>query len=109
MASSDKDRAALELVEWHYKVEPDLELVYRVLADNEDDPNEPIKLVEINAGAVGTGGFEAFGFAPTEDFPYPTVIAELTRKQLNDLIQVGALPPGWNLDRAVPISRPAAA
>jgi hypothetical protein len=109
MTKSDKDRAARELVEWHYQIEPGLELVYRVLSDDEDNPKEPIKLVEINSTAVGTGSFEAFAFAPSADVPYTTVIAELTREQLQMLRSSGAIPPGWNLDNAIEIRRPVAA
>lgn len=109
MEESKKDRAARELIEWHYEVEPDLELVYRVMAENEDDPDEPIKLVEINGAAVSTGRFSAFGFAPTKDFAYHTVIAELTRDELETLLEQGKLPPGWDLDSAVQYPRPAAA
>lgn len=109
MPRPDKDRVARELVEWHYKVEPDLEVVYRVLADNEDDPSEPIKLLEITAAAVGTGRFQAFTFAPTPDVPYPTSIAELTREQLTDLINKGEIPPGWDIAKAIEIPRPRAA
>jgi hypothetical protein len=109
MTKSDKDRAAQQLVEWHYEIEPGLELVYRVVSEDEDDPKEPIKLVEINSAAVGTGSFEAFAFAPSDDIPYTTVIAELTHEQLQKLRADGALPPGWNLDTAIEIPRPVAA
>jgi hypothetical protein len=106
---SEKDRAARELIEWHYQIEPELELVYRVIADNEDDPREPIKLVEINAAAISTGKFSAFGFAPTQDFAYPTIIAELTREGLDSLLEQGKIPPDWDLDSAVEYRRPVAA
>jgi hypothetical protein len=109
MAESEKDRAARELIEWHYSIEPDLELVYRVITDNEDDPDEPIKLVEINAAAVSTGRFSAFGFAPTKDFAYHTIIAELTRDELESLRNQGKIPPGWNLASAMMYRRPEAA
>lgn len=109
MPESEKDRAARELIEWHYQVEPELQLVYRVIADNEDDPDEPIKLVEINAAAVSTGSFSAFGFAPTEGFAYHTIIAELTRDELDALSSKGKIPPGWNLATARTYSRPIAA
>jgi hypothetical protein len=109
MPESEKDRAARELIDWHYRVEPELETVYRVIAENEDDPDEPIKLVEINAAAVSTGSFSAFGFAPTDDFAYRTIIAELTRDELEALRNKGAIPKGWNLDGAREYPRPAAA
>ncbi len=106
---SDKDRAARQLIEWHYEVEPELELVYRIFAENEDDPDEPIKLIEINAAAVSTGRFSAFGFAPTADFAYPTVIAELTRDEFETLRKKGEIPPRWNLAKAREYPRPKAA
>ncbi len=46
-----KDEVARELVESHFRVEPDLQQVIRIVADNEDEPNEPIKLLEVNAVA----------------------------------------------------------
>ena len=51
----DKDTIAAELIRWHVKVEPGLLAVYRVTNDNEGDPAEPIKLIEVNAGTVSTG------------------------------------------------------
>jgi hypothetical protein len=109
MTKLDKDRAVQLLVEWHYQIEPGLELVYRVVSAHEDDPKEPIKLVEINSAAVGTGSFEAFAFAPSDDIPYTTVIAELTHDHLKKLLATKALPPGWSLENAIEIPRPAAA
>jgi hypothetical protein len=43
-----KDEAVRELAEWHFSVEPDLTQVIRIVSDNEDAPNEPIKLLEVN-------------------------------------------------------------
>ena len=97
---SDKDRVAEELIRWHFKVEPDLLRVYRVLSAREEDPKEPIKLVEVNAAAASTGRLEAFGFAPTVDFPFPTLIAEITPDELEELRARRGIPEGWKLEGA---------
>jgi hypothetical protein len=42
-----KDETVRELAEWHFGVEPDLKQVIRIVADNEDASDEPIKLLEV--------------------------------------------------------------
>lgn len=44
----DKDTIAVELIRWHFQVEPGLLVVYRVTNANEADPSEPVKLIEVN-------------------------------------------------------------
>ena len=105
---SDRDNVVEALIRWHFEVEPELLRVYRVLSSHEDDPAEPIKLVEVNRGTIATGRFEAFGFAPTKDVPFPTLIAEVTPEELAELVLRGDLPKGWNLEHAREYLRPAA-
>jgi hypothetical protein len=105
-----KDEAARELAEWHFGVEPDLKQVIRIVTDDEDAPNEPIKLLEVNAATVATGSVEAFAFAPSASVPFPTVIAEVTpeeyeRIQRNEI----KLPKGWSLTKMQLFERPQAA
>lgn len=40
--------------------EPDLTHVIRIVGDNEDAPDEPIKLLEVNAATVATGSVEPY-------------------------------------------------
>ena len=104
-----KDQVAKELIEWHFQVEPGLSVVFRVLAENEEDPNEPIKLIEVNTQTVATGSFEPFRFAPTEDTPFPTVIAELTPEEFRQFRSTpGAIPESWDIDGAQTFKRGAA-
>jgi len=105
---ADKDQVAEELIRWHFEVEPGLVRVHRIMAEDEDAPDEPIKLLEINTHTVATGEFSAFGFAPTEDVPYPTVVAEVTPDELEQLQRRGAVPKGWGLEGARTYERPAA-
>lgn len=93
----DKDTIAADLINWHFKVEPGLVTVYRVTNENEADPKEPIKLIEVNAQTVATGSFEAYGFAPTRDVPFPTLIAEVTPDEFAELRRNGKIPRGWDI------------
>jgi hypothetical protein len=94
---SDKDSVAADLVRWHFRVEPGLVTVYRVTNDKEADPKEPIKLIEINAQTIATGRFEAYGFAPTPEVPYPTLIVEVTPAEFVELRESGKIPDNWDI------------
>jgi hypothetical protein len=99
--SQAKDEAARELADWHFGVEPDLQQVIRIVTDHEDEPNEPIKLLEVNAATVATGSVEPFAFAPSASVPFGTVIAEITPEEFE---RIGRdelkLPAGWSLGNA---------
>ena len=103
----DKDRIAQELIDWHFKVEPETSVVYRFLSVNEDSPEEPVKLLEVNDETPETGRVDAFRFSPNDEVPYPTVIAVVTRREMKQ-IESGAmkLPLGWDLSKAQIHSRP---
>jgi hypothetical protein len=107
---TDKDQAARELVDHHFTVEPGLNLVYRLVNDNEASPTEPIKLLEINEATIATGSVEVFGFGPSRNLPFSVEIAEITPGEFelfrND---PRALPTGWDLNRAEVFERPKAA
>ena len=105
-----KDEAVRELADWHFGVEPDLTRIIRMVAEDEDAADEPIKLLEVNAATVATGSVEPYAFAASASVPFPTVIAEVTpeefeRIQRNEI----ALPRGWSLTRTQLFERPAAA
>ncbi len=104
----NKEQVAQELAQWHFEVEPDLVRVVRVVGTNEDDPNEPIKLLEVNAATLSTGSVEPFGFTPTQSIPFRTVIAEVTPEEFERIRknEIG-LPEGWSLSETV-FERPAA-
>lgn len=105
-----KDEAAAQLIDWHFQVEPGLEQVFRVIADDEGSPDEPIKLVEITTGTIPTGRVEAFVFRGTPECPYRTAIAELTPEEFELLRRdTKAWPPGWRLETARSFRRQKAA
>lgn len=102
-----KDEAARQLIEWHFRVEPYLREVYRMLAEDENVHGEPIKLLEINDATISTGSIEPFVFAATHEIPFTTVIAEITPDELAMLRDdPRAFPAGWNLSRALRFQRP---
>jgi hypothetical protein len=101
-----KDQVARELIAEHFAIEPHLQAVYRIVAENEASATEPIKLLEVNAATVATGGVTPFEFAPTQDVPFPTVIAEVTPVEFAALqADESKLPKGWRLDRAQRFTR----
>ncbi|MES1242484.1 MAG: hypothetical protein ABUT39_12780 [Acidobacteriota bacterium] len=104
-----KDAAARRLIDWHFSVEPDLREVYRIVMDNEESLEEPIRLLEVNAATVATGSVEPFTFSPTREIPFRTVIAEITPEELESLrSHPESLPEGWSLSTAERFSRPEA-
>ena len=109
MAGS-KDDAARELAEWHFRVEPELQQVLRIVGENEEAADEPIKLLEINAATVATGSVEPFAFAPSASTPFPTVIAEITPDEFERVRRAEIkLPEGWSLSNVQKFDRPRAA
>jgi hypothetical protein len=109
MVARSKDEVARELVDAHFRVEPDLKTVYWILSDDESEPNEPIKLLEVNAATIPMGSVEVYAFAPTREIPYRTAIAEVTPEEFERLGKEIKLPRGWSLQNARPFHPPKAA
>lgn len=102
-----KDEAARNLIDWHFRVEPDIVEVYRFLSPEEEAPDEPIKLLEVSEATLPTGRVDAFGFGPAEDFPYSTVVSEVTPEEMEKIKEgLIPLPAGWRLDSCVRIPAP---
>jgi hypothetical protein len=103
-----KKEAADKLIAWHFEVEPNLREVYRIISKDEDDPDEPIKLLEVNAATPPSGSVDAFTFAPSGDVPYRTVVAEITPEEFERLGKDKdlKLPSGWSLDQAEVFKQP---
>lgn len=105
-----KDEVVRTLAALHFRIEPDLSRVVRLVSANEDAADEPIKLIEVNAATVATGSVEAYGFAPTPSVPFPTVIAEVTPEEYTRIERNEIrLPEGWSLANAQSFARPQAA
>src|SRR5689334_13208558 len=93
-----KDRVTRRLVDWHFRIEPGLREVYRFLSNNEEAPDEPIKLLEVSKDTFATGKIDTFTFAPSGDITFPSTIATVTPEEMEQIRQGQIpLPSGWSL------------
>lgn len=92
-----KDEMVRELIDWHSKMDPEMTRVYRFLARDEDNPREPIKLLEVSTGTLSAGRVMPFAFGPTDAFPYSTVIATVTPDEMDQIERHEiSLPDSWS-------------
>jgi hypothetical protein len=105
-----KEEVVTLLAAQHFRLEPDLSRVVRIVSSDENEPDEPIKLLEVNAATIATGNVEAFGFPPTPAVPFATLIAEVTPEEYARIeSREIRLPQGWSLTDAQQFPRPEAA
>lgn len=103
----EKDEVAASLIAWHFRIEPELRAVYRIIATDENAAGEPIKLLEVNAASVETGRVVPFAFGAAGDITYPSVVAEVTPAEMDAIRQRKIpLPAGWSLETAREFLRP---
>lgn len=106
LEQNGKDDTARRLAEAHYAVEPGIAQIFRIQAppELEADPDEPVKLLEINEDTVACG-IMPLGFAadPAQRIDYPLILVELTPAEFED-VKSGrlALPEGWRLGEPIP-------
>ncbi len=80
-----------------------LRAVYRLVASNEDAPDEPVKLLEVNEATVPIGVMPLyFGPHPASGLHYPLMIAAVTPEEFARL-RAGdlRLPDGWSLGQVI--------
>jgi hypothetical protein len=84
--TKSKLETAKDLARYHFRVEPDLKHVFLLDPIREDDPREPIKLLEVVEGTLETD-FEPVAFAanPGRGVAYPSLILEISPRQFNEL------------------------
>jgi hypothetical protein len=105
-----KDEIVRGLIDWHFTMDPETTEVYRFVSSNEDDPKEPIKLLDVTTGTLSAGRVMTFTFGPTNEVPYATVTASVTPEEMEDIEREQiALPTGWRLDQAQRFAAPALA
>lgn len=96
-----KNEVARELIEWHFKIEPEITEIYRFIASDEDNDYEPIKLLEVSEATLTAGRVMPFGFGATEEIPYRSVVATITPEEMQQIKNREIpLPQGWNLSTA---------
>jgi hypothetical protein len=96
---ADKASAALTLASKHYDIEAGLTQIFRIVGagEAEADPNEPIKLLEVNEATVSAGVLPLhFGALPERGIPFPSIIIEVTPAEFARIKrQQLKLPQGW--------------
>ena len=95
---SRKDAVAQELAYAHVRIDPGIRTVVRVLADNEDAADEPVKLLEVNPETPASGIIPiTLGAAPPV-VRFPSVVIEVTEEE-DEKIKTRdlRLPHGWVL------------
>jgi hypothetical protein len=94
-----REFVARKLAERHFEIEPELiRVLFLDIA-----PEDTITLLEISASTPASGSVDAFVFAPTDNVPYITKIAEVTPEEYEELKQDPArfrLPETWDLSKA---------
>ena len=106
---NDKDKEAVKLAQEHYRLEAGITRIFRITgsADVEFQPNEPIKLLEVNENTIPSGVMPlSFGPAPCIGITFPSTIVEVTPDEFikierNEL----KLPDGWKLELDKPLPR----
>ena len=95
----NKIETAKKLAQGHFKIEKKLKHVFLLEPINEEDPNEPIKLLEIVEGTIERG-IEPIAFtpAPQNGINFPSVIIEVSPKEY-EMILNGSLNliNGWSI------------
>jgi hypothetical protein len=97
-----KLETARDLAKKHFGIEPYLKRVFLIEPVAEDDPDEPIKLLEVVEGAIERG-IEPIGFVadPARGIEYPVVIVDISPHEL-EAIQAEKLAldnEGWTIGR----------
>ena len=98
-----KDDMARRLADAHLAVEPGIARVVRLRADDESDPDEPLKMLEVNRHTFAAGIRPVY-FPPSarHGIPFTTAIVEVTPEEF-ERIEAGALalPDGWKMSEII--------
>lgn len=93
----NKDDYARQLAAAHSEWDRGVSKVVRLVSDREGDAEEPIKLLELNMHTVEAGILPVY-FGPSDDFPYPSVIVEVTPAEFSKVANgESQLPDGWTV------------
>ncbi|RJP40846.1 MAG: hypothetical protein C4547_02105 [Phycisphaerales bacterium] len=98
-----KDAVARRLAESHYRIDPAIERIVRLISpEGEDAPSEPIKLLEVNTDTSMSGILPVyFGPHPDSGIFFASIIVEVRPEEFAR-IEGGelTLPDGWRAGEA---------
>ena len=88
---TSKLEAARKLAKGHFRVDPQVRSIHFIQPNRDEDPNEPIKLLEVVEGTIECGIKPiAFTSDPERGIEFPSVIVELSPREFAN-IQDGRL------------------
>ena len=97
----DKDLEARSLALKHYQIEAGMTEIFRISgsADAERNPDEPIKLLEVNQNTISSGIMPIqFGPSPASGVHFPSIILEITPEEFGQITRNELrLPHGWTI------------
>ena len=84
--NKSKSETAESLAKGHFEVEPNLKQIFLLEPIDEQDTNEPIKLLEIVEGTIERG-IEPIAFAadPAHGIDYPSMIIEVSPSEFQHI------------------------
>jgi hypothetical protein len=95
-----KSETARNLARAHFANEPNLKSVHLLEPLNEDDPGDPIKLLEVVEGTIERG-IEPIAFPadPARGIEYPVLIVEVSPREYQNIrTDLGPLQThGWSM------------
>ncbi len=94
-----KEEAAAEIADYDYRIDEGLRAVYRIMADNEDDPEEPLRLLKVNTDTPETG-ILPLHFPPdtANGIPFAYELVVITPREFDRLRSADLrLPDDWRL------------
>jgi hypothetical protein len=100
-----KLETATDLANKHFGVEPYLKHIFLLEPLREEDPDEPIKLLEVVEGTLEQG-IEPMGFVadPAHGTDYPFVVVDISPHEYESILE-GKLvldDEGWTIGRELP-------
>ena len=97
--SALKRKYALQLARTHSRLESTISAIGYITSDSENNPHEPIKLLEINS-AISASVFFPVAFGPSDTIPFKRILVELTPKEAKDLEngKLEGCPDNWKIE-----------
>jgi hypothetical protein len=100
-----KLETARRLAKAHFQVEPHLKFVFVLKPLHDQDPKDPIRLLEVVEGTIERG-FEPIAFSPdpARGIDYPSVIIEISPEEYSSVRENGHVRLGnhdWDLGEEI--------
>lgn len=95
MTNESIEEIVQRLARWHFEIEESIERIIWF----KDEQKKEIHLLEINRESPPEDLILTFYHAPTEEFPLPAIVGDITPEEW-EKVQAGRipLPKGWSLN-----------